>query len=105
VHRNAAPSDARKQKQENDDVLSSSSATAAYRTDTHALTSSFEGLQLTADGSTTVHGAGSFFKLSRGHQDDSGLLTEGPSMTGSKVNLTNSAWLERVREGEARIPV
>lgn len=26
-------------------------------------------------------------------------------MTSSKVNLTNSAWLERAREGEARIPV
>lgn len=65
----------------------------------------FEGLQLKEDGSTTVHGSGSFFKLLSRNDHDFQDADITFASTGSKEQLTNSAWIERAREERASVPV
>lgn len=65
----------------------------------------FEGFQLSEDGSTTVHGAGSFFKLPSREGEDSQIIDATSDLIGFKQQLTDSAWIERAREEQASVPV
>jgi hypothetical protein len=75
-------------------------ATASFDIAAH-----FQGLQLREDGSTTVHGPGSFFKLSRDDETDATHQIEHSTMSDGQVKLTTSAWIERSQEENSRLPV